>query len=105
MDRPLGRREMLQRGTLGFGWLALTAMLADEGLLGGEPVGSHPQGTHHRPTAKSVIFLFMSGGPGQTDTWDPKPTLQKLDGKPMPKSVTEGQPIAQLQGRELKEYL
>ncbi|MCI0357052.1 MAG: DUF1501 domain-containing protein [Planctomycetaceae bacterium] len=42
---------------------------------------------HHRPRATSVIFLFMVGGPSQVDTFDYKPVLQKLDGKPVPDSI------------------
>jgi hypothetical protein len=44
----------------------------------------------------------MAGGPSHLETFDYKPVLEKLDGQPMPKSLTQGQPIAQLQGRELK---
>ena len=52
--------------------------------------------------AKRVIFLCMAGGPSHLETFDPKPALAKLDGQPMPESFTQGQPIAQLQGQELK---
>ena len=41
---------------------------------------------HHPPTAKSVIFLFMEGGPSHIDLFDPKPLLKKLAGKPLPES-------------------
>ena len=54
------------------------------------------------PKAKRVIFLYMSGGPSHLETFDYKPTLEKLDGQPMPESFTQGQPIAQLQGQKLK---
>jgi hypothetical protein len=57
---------------------------------------------HHAPKAKRVIFLCMAGGPSHLETFDYKPELAKLDGKPMPESYTEGQPIAQLQGKTLK---
>lgn len=58
--------------------------------------------THHPPRIKRVIHLCMAGGPSHLETFDHKPLLAQLDGKPMPASVTEGQPIAQLQGKELK---
>ena len=58
--------------------------------------------THHPPRIKRVIHLCMAGGPSHLETFDHKPMLAQLDGKPMPASVTEGQPIAQLQGKELK---
>ena len=57
---------------------------------------------HHAPKAKRVIFLYMSGGPSHLETFDHKPKLDELDGKPMPESFTKGQPIAQLQGQKLK---
>ncbi len=44
----------------------------------------------------------MAGGPSHLETFDFKPELQRLDGQPMPESFTKGQPIAQLQGQELK---
>ena len=40
--------------------------------------------TNFKPKAKHVIFLFMNGGISQVDSFDPKPTLTKFDGKPMP---------------------
>ena len=48
---------------------------------------------------KRVIVLCMAGGPSHLETFDYKPKLEELDGKPMPKSFTEGQQIAQLQGQ------
>jgi len=52
--------------------------------------------------AKRVIFLYMSGGPSHLETFDFKSALVKHDGQPMPESFTAGQPIAQLQGQQLK---
>lgn len=57
---------------------------------------------HHAATAKRVIFLVMAGGPSHLETFDYKPKLAELDGQPMPESFTKGQPIAQLQGQQLK---
>ena len=51
---------------------------------GGSPK-AHPPGAK----AKSVIFLYMSGGPSQLDLLDPKPLLKQLDGKPIPVSVEQ----------------
>ena len=48
------------------------------------PLAAKP--AHHAPRAKSVIFLFMEGGPSHLDLFDPKPALDKLAGKPMPES-------------------
>ena len=49
------------------------------------PLAARPPHQQHAP-AKSVIFLFMAGGPSQVETFDPKPLLDKLHGKPRPKS-------------------
>jgi hypothetical protein len=89
----LSRRDMLQRSCLGFGTLALTALLAEEGRLfaddaaEGTLVGQKLDGK-----AKRVIFLFMGGGPSHVDTWDPKPELQKLNGKDVPESIARNVP-------------
>ena len=50
-----------------------------------------PKKPHFAPKAKSVIFLFMEGGPSHLDLFDPKPALDRLAGKPMPESF--GRPI------------
>jgi hypothetical protein len=52
--------------------------------------------------AKRIIWLYMAGGMTHLDTFDHKPKLAELHGEPMPESITKGQQIAQLQGRELK---
>jgi hypothetical protein len=75
------RREFLASSATGFGSLALS------GLLAGckptyPPNQSDPIKT--RKSAKSVIFLYMEGGPSQMDTFDPKPRLKLDDGKPIP---------------------
>jgi hypothetical protein len=93
----LTRRAMLERSTLGFGAIGLSAVLAQEGLLHaaakpGDHTRPHLTGPHFSPKAKSVIFLFMAGGPGQTDTFDPKPLLKKLEGQPVPESIAVNVP-------------
>jgi len=70
------RRELLTTASNGFGYLALTAMLADSGRTAQVPR------THFPPKAKNVIFLFMPGGVSHMDSFDPKPKLAELDGKP-----------------------
>ena len=57
---------------------------------------------HHQATAKRVIFLTMAGGMSHLETFDHRPKLAEMDGKPMPESYTKGQPIAQLQNKPLK---
>jgi Protein of unknown function (DUF1501) len=91
MFRPLTRRELLVRSVNGFGAAALAALLAEEGraeVPGGkttDPFGSKKP--HFKPKAKNVIVLFMDGGPSQVDTFDPKPLLEKYNGKPFPTKV------------------
>jgi len=80
----LTRRHFFQRAGAGFGWLALQTMLARAGLAGNalNPLAAKPP--HFPAKAKSVIWLFMNGGPSHVDTWDYKPELQKRDGQPLP---------------------
>jgi hypothetical protein len=59
----------------------------------------HP--LHCQPKAKRVIWLTMAGGPSHLETFDPKPKLAEMHGKPMPESMTKGQQLAQLQGKPL----
>ncbi|MFP6575963.1 MAG: DUF1501 domain-containing protein [Pirellulaceae bacterium] len=56
---------------------------------------------HFPAKAKRVIFLCMAGGASHLETYDHKPKLAEMNGKPMPESFTKGQPIAQLQGKKL----
>jgi len=76
--RPLfrTRRDMLRQSAAGFGAVALSALLQEQafGLDG-------VHGLHHPAKARSVIFLYMDGGPSQVDTFDPKPLLTKYDGQ------------------------
>ncbi len=97
------RRAFLGRSALGLGAVALGSLL-DAAEAGARPrrVGGLPDLPHHAPRARRVIFLYMSGGPSHLETFDYKPTLAAMDGKPMPASFTKGQPIAQLQGQELR---
>jgi hypothetical protein len=57
---------------------------------------------HVSPRVRRVIFLYMSGGPSQFESFDHKPKLAAMHGEPMPESITRGQPIAQLQGQVLR---
>ncbi len=88
---PLTRREMLMQAAFGFGGVAPTALSADKAF--GEAVVASDEGyrdsanplavrpSHFPAAAKSVIFLYMDGGPSQVDTFDPKPLLDKHNGK------------------------
>jgi hypothetical protein len=71
------RREMLLRCSNGFGALALAALLREPAF------GAPDRPPHHKAKARSVIFLYMDGGPSQVDTFDPKPRLDREHGEPI----------------------
>jgi uncharacterized protein DUF1501 len=98
---PLTRRAFLTRSGISLGSVALSALL-NRDARAAEKYRGLAGFPHHPATAKRVIYLYMSGGPSHLETFDYKPELDKLDGKPMPESFTKGQPIAQLQGAKLK---
>ena len=78
----LSRRDMLTHAGTGFGALALAGLLGKQQLTN----AAEQKKPHHPPMATSVIFLFMEGGPSAMDTFDPKPTLNKLAGQQLPAS-------------------
>lgn len=78
------RREFLRTAGGGAGMIALTALLAGEGLASGP--GGKVRKPHFPPRAKRLIWLFMHGGPSQVDLFDPKPDLVKYAGQPLPDS-------------------
>jgi hypothetical protein len=82
MTNTMNRRQMLSKSSTGFGLLAL------QGLIGQSQVLASP---HYTPRAKSVIFCYMSGGVSHVDSFDPKPKLQEMAGKPMPVKVERTQ--------------
>src|SRR6516165_5124507 len=88
LGQPLSRRQMLMRCANGFGAVALTALLTERAFgstLRPAPVANPlaPRSAHHAAKATQVIFLYMDGGPSQVDTFDPKPRLEREDGKPI----------------------
>lgn len=86
IGRTLTRRDVLVRAAHGFGSIALASLLPPSAAAATRvnPLAAKPQ--HFPAKAKSVIFLFMVGGPSQIDTFDPKPALDKLHGQPLPES-------------------
>jgi hypothetical protein len=97
MDRllshpPRTRRDFLCRSGMGFASLGLANLMASQGLLSASSSADRtvsplaPKGPHFAPKAKRVIHLFMNGGPSHVDTFDPKPSLQKYAGKPLPRN-------------------
>ena len=96
--RPdLNRRAFLSRTAAGsLGMLSLSGLLrAATAVKGAVNPLDFPA------KAKRVIFLYQAGGPSHLETFDFKPKLAELNGKPMPESMTKGQQIAQLQGKQL----
>ncbi len=110
----LGRRDWLFRAGMGLGGIAVAdLMLRDSKAMAwdGSAPGAHAMErgiatrgalnpTHHRPTAKRVIYLFMAGGPSQLETYDYKPLLNELQGQPLPDSVRQGQRLTGMSGNQ-----
>jgi hypothetical protein len=104
-NRPksLSRRHMLERSSMGFGTAVLAALLAESRvhaddsspppttLPGNLPLNAGLKRLHHVAKAKHVIFCFMSGGVSHVDSFDPKPLLGQLHGKPMPTAIARTQ--------------
>src|SRR6202162_6757078 len=84
--RALTRRDVLVRAAHGFGSVGLASLLDRPASAANRvtPLAAKPP--HFPGKAKSVIFLFMVGGPSQVDTFDPKPALEKYNGQPLPPS-------------------
>lgn len=89
----LTRRELLQLGSLGFGAVALAA-LSQESTAAGSPQGDglQPRPPHRPAPARAVIFMMQNGGPGQMELFDPKPELDRFDGKIYSEKVEMFQP-------------
>lgn len=90
--KPISRRDLLFRAGEGISGLALTSLLAEQGLLAADSAclnsdglqsPSAPRPPHYQAKAKSVISLFMSGGVSHIDTFDYKPMLEKHHGEPL----------------------
>ena len=96
---PLHRRAFLGRTAQGVGSVALAGLLADSA----RSADGLPK-PHFPAKVKRVIWLYMAGGMTHLETFDPKPKLAELHGKPMPDSFTKGQQIAQLQGAKLNAF-
>jgi len=91
-DQALARRAALMRLGNGFGGLALSTLLQDDrpqSVARAAEQHASLAGTDHRPRTRAVIQLFMHGGPSQVDLLDPKPVLDKLDGKAPPSEVAD----------------
>src|SRR5690349_21728463 len=87
IDHPTSRREFLHRAGCGFGAVALAALTGQRLLAAPLATTTINARLPDKPgRAKSVIFLFMEGGPSHLDTFDHKPLLNRLAGQPLPAS-------------------
>ena len=77
------RRDAIKDSFCGFGAMALASMLPEPALADMDSL-TRPKSTHLPAKAKSVIFLFMAGGPSHLETFDPKPLLNELNGQARP---------------------
>ncbi|TWT46798.1 DUF1501 domain-containing protein [Botrimarina hoheduenensis] len=111
-ESTYSRRSFLTQSAYGLGGIALAELLGTRlyanpssragatGLLT-PPSNAALSAYHHQPRVKRVIHLCMAGGPSHLETYDPKPQLNDLHGKPFPESFTKGQQLAQLQNSKL----
>jgi hypothetical protein len=86
------RRAMLRRSALSFGSLALAGLMHEEGLLRAADATPAERRSQFPLRAHSVVFIFLGGGPGHVDTFDPKPELKALAGGRVPDSIAKDVP-------------
>ena len=101
------RRLFLGRASQGLGAVALGSILQPrilQAASAARTVSGAVASLHFPAKARRVIWLSMAGGPSHLETFDPKPKLAEMHGKPMPESFTKGKQIAQLQGQKLVCY-
>ena len=101
------RRHFFGNSALGLGTAALATLLTREGVASaafpssasGKPLLAH---YHHRPAAKRMVSLFMSGGPSQMETFDHKPLLAQRAGTDLPESIRSGQRLTGMSGNQAR---
>jgi hypothetical protein len=94
----LTRRQLFGLGAKGIGLAALSSLLKSDGYAQTDAARDAKTGgltglPHFAPKVKRVIYLHQSGGPSQLDTFDYKPSLEKLHGTELPDSIRRGQRI------------
>jgi hypothetical protein len=103
----ISRRAFLGKAAYGLGGIALASLLNPTRSAAAPETGANARWTgvvhppHFPVRTKRIIHLYMAGGPSHLETFDNKPELKKIDGKPFPDSFTKGQQLAQLQGSVL----
>lgn len=98
----LSRRQFLNRFGMGVGGLALASLVHPARALGSSADTDHGilGSAHFAPKAKRVIYLFMSGGPSQLETFDYKPLLNRMHGEELPAAVRMGQRLTGMSGNQ-----
>ena len=103
LNEQLDRRRFLTKTTLGLGALAVGSLFGSQRLFGGAAAKAPNELNedtqeailralpHFAPRAKRVVYMFMSGGPSQFETFDYKPKLATMFGQQLPDSVRKGQ--------------
>lgn len=94
------RRNFLLNSLYGAGAATLASLLKADEPRGTASMASNPLAPklgHHLPKARNCIYIYLEGGPSQMDLYDPKPELNRLDGQPLPESMTENIQFAFLQ--------
>jgi hypothetical protein len=103
----INRRTFLGRAAFGLGGMALASLLNPASAFAKESLATKGRWRgiinppHYPIRAKRIIHLYMAGGPSHLESFDNKPKLKELGGKPFPDSFTKGQQLAQLQGAKL----
>lgn len=98
--RQITRRHFFHDCKLGLGSIALGSLLGDQALSAAIPAGDRavnplaPRDGHFAAKARSVIYLFMAGGPSQLELFDYKPKLQEMDGQVIPESYVKNKRFA-----------
>ena len=81
---PLSRRNLLAHFATGLSGMALASLLARDAAAAAVPGEASDPPPHHPPKARRAIQIFLQGGLSQVDSFDYKPELEKLHGKPVP---------------------
>lgn len=112
LNKGWDRRNFLTKTSLGIGALALSSLIGKSvlGTLANTMVAENPSASleqeilralpHFAPKAKRVVYLFMSGGPSQFETFDYKPKLVDMFGQELPASVRQGQRLTGMSGSQ-----
>ena len=99
----INRRHFFGRTATGIGGAALASLL-NENLFAEQNLpdllSGQPGVPHFAPKAKRVIYMFQSGAPSQVDLFDPKPSLEKLNGQELPDSIRRGQRLTGMTSRQ-----